>query len=232
MFHEYFPPKKFAAQLTDDVRAVSISRACTIILVAMLGVDFAFIAWSGAQGFQGLPKDNWHIAVDRSIPEFWQYAKWAALALLLSILFMDRRSLVYMAFAILFLYFLIDDSMMVHENFGATLARYFGFRPAFRLRAEDFGELLVTGIASIFLFGFLIISHLRESSKDVRRFARVMFLLVVALAAFGVGTDMLDIMVPWPIVRMILELIEDGGEMVVATLMVIFVLSHLTHKSV
>ena len=45
-------------------------------------------------------------------------------------------------------YLLIDDSQQIHEIYGLTIADALGFQPAFGLRPQDFGELIVTALAA------------------------------------------------------------------------------------
>lgn len=158
----------------------------------------------------------WKITADGSVPEYWQYVKWLLLVALMAMAFRASRQTVYLAFAALFIYLLIDDSISVHELVGARLARLLGFTPWLGLRDVDFGELLMTAIAAVVLFGAIGIAHLGATAEATRRFVRVMMLLIVALAGFGVGVDMLDIILQseW------LSIVEDAGEMAVASLMV------------
>jgi hypothetical protein len=199
--------------------------ACAFVLAALLCGDLIFIAISAVRDGQGLARDQWHVSVDGGIAEHWQYAKWAALTLLLGSLTLRRRSLVFFAWAALFLYLLVDDSQMIHERLGLWLATTLGLRPAIGLRPEDFGELLVTAGAAAPLFGLLAFAYVRTADAEARGFTRQMLVLVVALAAFGIGADMLDVMtVPWRTVSRTLELVEDGGEMLVASAMTVYAL--------
>jgi hypothetical protein len=49
-----------------------------------------------------------------------------------------------------------------------------------------------------------------------------MMVLVGALAFFGVVVDELDVIAPFQIIRILLALAEDGGEMAVASVMVCY----------
>ena len=192
---------------------------CAISLAVMLGVDLVFIAVSGVRAYHGMPRDNWHISVDGGFAEIWQYAKWTMLILVSVVLASKSRAAVYLVWAIIFLYLLIDDSLSIHEDYGLRLASQLGLRPAFGLRARDFGELMVTAAAAGVLLGALAIVYRKTLQEKPRIFTRHMLWLLVALVFFGVGVDVLDIAVPWATARSVLEQIEDGGEMIVASLM-------------
>ena len=85
--------------------------------------------------------------VDRGYAEFFQYLKLLWTGLLLTGLCLRTRRWGYLAWALLFLYLLADDSFSLHENFGRTLADRLALQDAFGLRAIDFGELLVSATA-------------------------------------------------------------------------------------
>lgn len=213
----------FGMEFRTDLAATfkSIPTPSALLLITMLFVDIAFIIVSADQDYKG-SRNNLHVSLDNGIAEHWQYVKWALLALLLAFMSLGRRSVVYLAWALLFLYLLIDDSQQIHETYGRKIASALEFQPALGLRAQDFGELAVTAIAAVPLFSFLAFAYLLTSQRDPRTFTHDMIVLVVALAFFGVGVDMLEIAIPWSSARTILNLVEDGGEMIVATFMVAY----------
>jgi hypothetical protein len=197
-----------------------VSAGCAVFFGLMLCADAAFIVASAVENVQGLPRSRWHVAQEGGIAEQWQWVKWGALALLLGLMAMSG-SAVYLAWAAVFLYLLLDDSQAIHETYGWRLGQALGLQPAFGLRARDFGELMVTALAAVPLFGFLALAY-RTSRADARRFTRAMLALAVLLAIFGVGVDMLEIALP--AAATVLNLVEDGGEMVVASAMVAYAL--------
>ena len=134
-----------------------------------------------------------------------------------------KRALIYVIWTVLFAYLLIDDSQQIHETHGLAIADALGFQPAFVLRPRDFGELIVTALAAGPLLGTIGLVYLFASRSEERVFTHTMIALLIALAFFGVGVDMLDIMVPWPWLTATLGIVEDGGEMVVATVMIAYV---------
>ena len=121
------------------------------------------------------------------------------------------------------MHLLIDDSQQIHETYGLAIADAFGFQPAFGLRALDFGELVVTALAAGPLLGAIGLAYLFAPRSEERVFTHTMIALLIVLAFFGVGVDMLDIMAPWPWLASTLGIVEDGGEMIVATVMVAYV---------
>lgn len=197
----------------------SLPGSCGLVLLGMLLVDFAFIVVSADQDFRGT-RTSLHVSVDNGIAEHFQYVKWGALAVMLGVMALRKRASIYFIWGLLFLYLLIDDSQQIHETYGILIANALALPPAFGLRAQDFGELIVTAIACVPLLGSLALAYFFGARGQVRTFTHTMIGLLVALAFFGVGVDMLDIMVPWTWLAKVLNLIEDGGEMIVATFMV------------
>jgi surface polysaccharide O-acyltransferase-like enzyme len=100
----------------------------------------------------------------------------------------------------------------------------------FGLRAVDFGELAVTAFFASILFGVIGVAYYR-SDHDARSFSRSMLLLLVALAVFGVVFDMVHVMIKGPAWEFALEIVEDGGEMVVMSVIMRFVFQTCHTKS-
>ena len=85
---------------------------------------------------------------------------------------MKKANLIYIAWATLFTYLLLDDSLQIHENAGAYLVNYFQIQVnLLDLRAQDIGEVIVTAISGLFLFlfigwGYLVsVSETKQISK-------------------------------------------------------------------
>jgi hypothetical protein len=176
-----------------------------------------------------LPKSLYSLSLDRGYAEFFQYTKELWIFLILITLAITLRQRLYAIFSFLFLYFLIDDSVELHENLGKFLAEWFNFEPAFGLRAVDFGELLVFIIfggvffVSIALFYFL-------SDQSARRVARLLLGLLGLLAGFGVLLDMIGISASDSGIARILVILEEGGEMVVMSAITWFLFRLTPHS--
>ena len=217
-------PRVLGIEVDTDFRAAlaAIPGNPGLALIGMMFIDAAFILVSADQDFREA-RNSLHVSVDNGIAEHWQYIKWGALALMLGFVAWVKRALIYVIWAVLFAYLLIDDSQQIHEIYGLTIADALGFQPAFGLRPQDFGELIVTALAAGPLLVAIGLVYLFASRSDERVFTHTMIALLIALALFGVGVDMLDIMVPWPWLATTLGIVEDGGEMIVATVMVAYV---------
>ena len=195
------------------------------LLILLLAGDLVFLLLHILHVFTLLlPVTYFSLSRDRSYAEFFQYTKEFWIAILLLILCLRQRKLIYLAFALLFLYFLIDDSFEVHEKFGLVMADLFGFQAWFGLRPLDWGELLVSAI-----FGGAILAGIATAyfASDVhhRRFAMVMLAMLAALAFFGILMDMLEILAQVRWLSETIKMIEESGEMLVMSVITWFVYS-------
>ncbi|MBE0411038.1 MAG: hypothetical protein IBX69_15060 [Anaerolineales bacterium] len=169
-----------------------------------------------------LPSSLYSLALDRGYGEFFQYTKELWILVIFFYLGIKHRKLIFVIYSVLFLYFLIDDSFEFHEQFGALLAEILNFKPLLGLRAVDFGELTVTAIFSTLLFIPIAITHI-GSDKSTKLISRTIFIMVIFLTIFGVGMDMIEIIVENPTLNPILVIVEEGGEMLIMSFITWFV---------
>lgn len=160
---------------------------------------------------------------DESFPEMYQYIKWFWIIILLATLTLQRKSINYIGWLLVFSYILFDDALQIHENFGNRIAAHIDFIPPFGLRPQDIGELAVTATAGLGIFPLLLFAYYRGSAA-FRRMSHDLLLLIIALFFFGVVIDMLHIAIhPGKLLNQFLAFFEDGGEMLVATATVWYV---------
>jgi hypothetical protein len=154
---------------------------------------------------------------DRGYPEIFQYMKEFWVAGILAFIGYKTRKKFFYTWSLLFLYLLMDDAISIHEKLGSAIADYFTFPSAFNLRPEDFGELLVSVFFGSF-FLFLIGTYSVAISPAYKRLSIDLALLIGVLVVFGVGIDLFHIMVDGIPGSSMLIVVEDGGEMVVLSL--------------
>lgn len=179
---------------------------CLIVTadLALIGLDFF------SNLFDMLGDWKFRVSNDWSYGEIFQYFKELAIGLGFLFLYWQRRFGIYVIWAALFFFFLLDDALSIHENGGAIIRRALEFRPYFGLRAQDFGELAVIApIGFVFLAG-LIFAYGR-ANQEARSLSRIVFVLIGALLVFGVFGDLLHSWIQrrkdW------FAIFEDGGEM-------------------
>ena len=160
---------------------------------------------------------------DRGYPEMFQYLKWCLIILMFLIVAWKRRSPNYIAWVLVFTYFLLDDAFRIHERFGGVLAQYVTFTPPLRLRTKDIGELAVVALAVTVLLIPITLAYYK-GSRLFRAVSKDILLLIAGLMFFGVIVDMAHISIISFIFNWKLDFtigfIEDGGEMIMASLIV------------
>lgn len=174
---------------------------------------------------------RYSLATDRGYAEIYGYIKLFWAILLLSWLTLKKYQPVYAVGTLLLCYLLLDDSLKIHETMGEQLVDIMGFIPSLGLRAKDFGELTVSALAGLF---FLVTGWIafRKSSPFARRVGLYLLFGVIALAVFGVGADILHQLLgdrfPWTNTPLVI--LEDGGELVVVSVLCWFSYSLALHE--
>lgn len=194
------------------------------ILLLLLLTDFLSIL--GHFAFRLSPQISstyWAITTDRGFGETFQYVKEFWLFCSFAILASSRAEWSYMSLSLLFGYLLIDDAFSVHEGVGEWIATTQNFQPVLGLRAVDLGELVVVASTGLFFLVLIGVSYWLGTQK-FRWVCKRIFVLLGCLAFVGVVLDALHIMMevinrPGIPLGFAFELAEDGGEMIVMSLL-------------
>ncbi len=195
------------------------------VFILLFFIDFVFLLLHIANQldlFDMRNKISYSIAVDGSYGELYQYIKELSIALLLIFIGIRTSKKIYFSWSILFIYFLLDDSLQIHENFGNYLSNYFLLHGSYGLRAQDYGELLVSIFFGTIIFAIIGWFYFRskQESKDV---SKIIFFLILTLMIFGIGFDLIDVIIPISFWQAVFALIEDGGEMIVMSMILGYV---------
>ena len=201
-----------------------IFRCATMLLVLLFCGDLLFIAAHLANGLlREVPNPLLDIAKDKSHPEFYGYIKFIWIAILLFHVGIKQRSFLLSSWILVFGYLLVDDSMRLHEEFGADLAEHFGMPRFFGLRPKDLGELCISAGSGVILIGALALAWWR-GDEAFRRLSLDLFALLGLVVFFGVGIDLVHVFFDsrwW--LNFTLGTLEDAGEMISVSLIVWFV---------
>lgn len=183
-----------------------------LLWLLLLG-DLIFIALYALYGFDVVHDPKFGIIEDWSYGEVFQYIKELWIAALLACMAVRHRSLLCVAWGVLFLYLLADDAAQLHERLGRIISTKAEYQPRFGLRGQDFGELTVVAIAGVTLLSAIGVTHLRANDAE-KRLSRALAALLALLVFFGVAIDMVPhVEEPWFIAKGV-GVVEDGGEMV------------------
>lgn len=169
---------------------------------------------------------------DRGAAEFYQYIKEFWIAILLLAAFRKTRTIGFGLWAILFMYLLLDDALSIHEKVGGLIAGHIDFAARLGFGPQHLGELVVSAVAGTVLLSSLILPYL-HGSTTYRQISRHLFSLILALAFFGVFIDALHVIVPWEALYGFFGILEDGGEMVVMSVVVwyVYLLNTIDHTA-
>jgi hypothetical protein len=144
------------------------------------------------------------------------------------ILAIRKSKFLYFNWAAVFGYMLLDDCGEIHEKLGLKIGSYLHFVPPFGLRTQDFGELAV-----FIIFGFVLLLPLLVcfymSDENERMVSKYLFAMLIAFGVFGIFFDMLNMIIVGmrssPLLEQITAVLEDGGEMIIMSIIVWFVFS-------
>ncbi len=195
------------------------------LMASLLAGDLLLILAHFLLVFTPLLSDGgFYVDRDGGYGEWFQYLKYSGAIVLLLALFKRQRAPLYLFWVALFAYLLLDDSLRLHEVWGLRLAEAANLPAVLTLRARDLGELAFSGVSGLILLTALVFTY-QHSRPVARKFTQKLLLALVALAFFGIAVDMVQVMSlellrPYPFLRELLVTIEEGGEMMVASLMV------------
>lgn len=209
------------ATAVSDPSAVAITPWSTRLLLFLLIGDLLFVIVHLILVFTPLSANNaFYLDVDGGYAEWFQYLKLVGIVWLLATLVRGQRQPLYAVWLALFAFLLLDDALRIHETVGLWLANVTGLPPLVGLRPRDLGELLFAGLAALFLLTALVVAYQRSNGR-ARRFSLSLIAALLALGCVGVGLDMLEQMVTaWPTLHELLVALEDGGELIVVSVLV------------
>lgn len=203
----------------------SPSRLTALIGLLILA-DLVFIALHVAFELGHIHNPQFSVAEDRSYSEWFQYCKFFWIATCFGLLAAERSRAVYVVAALLFTYLVLDDAMRIHESVGKLIVASFGRDPYagthFSLRFQDVGEMLVTAIAGSTFLLLLVLAYWRGDAESRKACIHIV-LWVGALGFCGVFLDIIY----YPLrgydwAEMPVSTLEDGGEMIVVSLIVFY----------
>lgn len=212
--------RKFRAQeLIESIHEIRFDNLGGRLFIYLILIDFILILfhiYSAATGYS--LKSLFSIDSDRGYAEVFQYIKEFWIALSLVYLAKKHKAPVLFLWSLLFVFFMLTDSLKIHEAAGLMLAENLNLPALLGLRGRDIGELLFAFLLGGWFVVMIAITHNR-SQRFIQSFSTALLFLLAALVAFGVVADALhrvfENLVDIRGVGLLLVLLEDGGEMIV-----------------
>lgn len=220
---------QLAVATPEIYRPIDTARTVLLLFVAAdLAFIFLHVLYVETSWLSGRP---FSLEADNGLPEAYQYVKQFWVALCMALMFRRVRQAVYIGWMFVFSFLLLDDAFQIHEHIGGLLGERYALPVAFGLRPDDIGELLfaacIGGVTTLLIgFGYW------RGDADARIISRDMAIMVVLLAALGVGLDILHVITYFkaPLLAQFLLIFEDGGEMMVVSCMVAYMVNALNHR--
>jgi hypothetical protein len=129
------------------------------------------------------------------------------------------RQVPYLFWSLIFGYIMLDDAMAIHEKAGNLIRLGLTIPAQFGLRGADFGELifyaLLMGSLLLLLIGFYYFG-----TASFRRDSIYLSGLLCLFALFAGIVDVLHMFVRETDFFRFLDVVEDGGEMIVMSVIV------------
>ena len=205
------------------------SRELDRFLLLLLSADCFLIIIHILYYYTGfLSNEYYAIWTDKGFAESFQYIKEFWIVLMFFIFALRKSKFLYFNWAAVFGYMLLDDCGEIHEKLGFKISSYLASVPPFGLRTQDIGELAV-----FIIFGFVLLLPLLVcfymSDENERMVSKYLFAMLIAFGVFGIFFDMLNMIIVGmrssPFLEQITAVIEDGGEMIIMSIILWFVFS-------
>ena len=208
-----------AASLKDNLRQL-ISGPQAILLCLLLATDLLFIFFHCLQLAIDYPHGkNFRLNWARGYPENFQYIKFLWGSGLLFWIFICRRRLPYLLLSGVLAYLLLDDANEIHEIIGERLVMAYPNAGFWGIHPQDVTEFLTMIAIGTLMLLALALSWFLSRLSERRDVVRIV-VLISCIGFFAVVVDFAHgIVGNNPMLDELFRIIEEGGEMISATLL-------------
>lgn len=196
-----------------------------LIMLLLFDAFFIYASWSYPSN--SFTNDAFDITKELGYSELFQHVKEFTIALILFKVFIKTKDTIFFVWSLFFTYLLLDDSFQIHEIVGNTIASNLISKSPhfFNLRGQDLGELMISAlVGSMFLL--LFIRHFYGSTQAIKKISYNLIVLVIFLLFCGIFIDMVHSALPNVAG---FTTFEDGGEMIVMSVICWYVYNVLKH---
>lgn len=211
--HEFVPAfeglrRSFA---TDPV----IRYFVAILLTANLALILIHIV-IGASYRLGLQPNAlpylWNVSSDHGVPEFLNYLQTGLCIVFLLVGWFRVRIHARLAWALVFVVVLADDSLEYHETVGNYLSTVLQLPTLVGAEADEIGEIISWLIAAA-IVALPMLAALRQKQSRTDPLSKLLLASFASLVFFAVGMDFIHQLMSGSSAGRVLGAIEDGGEM-------------------
>ena len=224
-----------------------VGQSLKTLFIAFLVIDLGFILLNAfaiaAHHFNLIASvpEALRITQDGALPEEFNYLKWATIVVSLFWLAVRDRWLAPFGWALVFAMILADDSLQLHERFGLAVSSSSWIPSSDVFYASNVGEVLAFAMMGVVALTIAAVLYVRSRAPG-RALSLRYIAVILVLGCFGVGVDGLHQLVSnategtsvATLLSQLFGMIEEGGEMVVASFAVVMTLTtgHLRNRPV
>lgn len=202
------PPRPSMRRTADG--AIARHPALATLALLMVVADAALVAVHVVAVARGVPTLTLRIDSDRSYGELFEYLKLVWSLTLLGVAGLALRTARPIAWMPLLALLLVDNGWTLHERVGAAFVASVGV-------SQPIGELLFVVLAYPLAAAPAAIAMLRADGR-IRSLGIRLAVCVAVLAGLGLGVDAIHHFFERdPVVQPVLAVLEDGGELVTFT---------------
>lgn len=215
--------------IIPESKIIRYFKAYSLALLFMLvAIDFIFMGLHAMKSLGYITDPNFSVTQNWGYPEIFQYLKAGFVAACFFWLGSNFKRPQFYSWAVVFLYILLDDSIEVHEYLGYHVGTF--LESAGRSGGKTLGELLVFGLLGFIIFTPLFYFYLRSANRELKIMSQDLFMLFMAMLFFGIGVDVLhDMAETGTVLNGVLGLVEDGGEMLVMSIITWYTWTTIKH---
>ncbi len=185
----------------------------TLILISAVW-GFAFL-----KGMIAVRPDFWNTDLDWSAGELLNYIKWLVLALVFFMAYFRDKATIMLSLALVVLILLADDSLQLHETLGPTVVHAIGLQNIIGVKAYTIGPMVIWAALGMVILSITLMGW-RITPTELRSKLYPVFAYFFAIMFCAIGIDVIRELFDFPkIIKGILGIFEDGGEMLFLTAM-------------
>lgn len=191
--------------------------------ITLLATDFTLIVLHFVNFWMPIGRYNaFYMESNNSYAEYFQNFKWVAMIVLSIMIARRKQEKKYYSWTILFMFLSLEDLFRIHQVITSFISQT--ILGGITTRQWKILEIVVASIVGLAVILPLIINY-RKAGATFRRQSKVLFGLLMVLVFFGIVIDQAHrLYYVWDNWKrdFIVGIIEDGGEMLTASCILIF----------